>query len=138
MSKKRRKINMSDTPRTDEAWKKAEAACFHHDEETGTHGSYESVAVRMLKFARTLELELESFRAPKRSHDFWYAGQPDCPLELKAGGELHTLKCKVCGEENPRSDGCSPKVWRDASCQHCNGTGNGGSWVASDSVLPNV
>lgn len=41
-----------------------------------------------------------------KPHDFWYAGQPDCPPELKAGGELHTLKCKVCGEENPRGSVC--------------------------------
>lgn len=98
---------MSDTPRTDEAWEKAESACFRHDAETGTHGSYESVAGIMLKFARTLELELATARAPKKSHDYWRAGQPDCPPELKAGGELHTLKCKVCGKESPRSDACS-------------------------------
>lgn len=39
-------------------------------------------------------------------HDFWYAGQPDCPPELKAGCEIHTLKCKVCGMENPRTPFC--------------------------------
>jgi len=44
---------------------------------------------------------------PPRRHDYWYAGQPDCPPELKAGGELHTLKCKACGKENPRDQSCS-------------------------------
>jgi len=44
---------------------------------------------------------------PPKRHEYWYAGQPDCPPELKAGGELHTLKCKVCGQENPRSSVCS-------------------------------
>ena len=41
------------------------------------------------------------------AHRYWYAGEKDCPPELKAGGELHTLKCKVCGLENPRSPKCS-------------------------------
>jgi hypothetical protein len=45
-----------------------------------------------------------------KRHEYWYAGQPDCPPELKAGGELHTLKCKVCGQENPRSSVCSGVV----------------------------
>ena len=54
------------TPRTDEAWKQAEAACFRHDDETGMHGSYESVAVMMLKYARTLELELGRLDAELR------------------------------------------------------------------------
>jgi hypothetical protein len=31
----------------------------------------------------------------------------------------------------------TPKVWRDATCQHCNGTGNGGAWLDPDS-LPNA
>lgn len=40
-------------------------------------------------------------------HQFWGAGEPDCPREIKAGnGELHTLRCKVCGQDNPRDDRC--------------------------------
>lgn len=32
-------------------------------------------------------------------HQFWGAGEPDCPPELKApNGELHTTRCKVCGD----------------------------------------
>jgi hypothetical protein len=32
-------------------------------------------------------------------HQFWGAGEPDCPTELKApNGELHTMRCKVCGD----------------------------------------
>lgn len=32
-------------------------------------------------------------------HKFWGAGEPDCPQDLKASnGELHTLRCKVCGD----------------------------------------
>lgn len=38
-------------------------------------------------------------------HDFWGAGEPDCPKDMKASnGELHTMRCKACG------DG-----WRDSS-----------------------
>jgi hypothetical protein len=32
-------------------------------------------------------------------HKFWGAGEPGCPPELKApNGELHTMRCKVCGD----------------------------------------
>ena len=51
--------------------------------------------------------QIEHRLGASRRHVFWYAGQPDCPKELKApNGELHTLKCKVCGEESPRSPAC--------------------------------
>jgi hypothetical protein len=52
--------------------------------------------------AKTLRAALDP---PK--HDFWGAGEPDCPREIKAGnGELHTLRCKACGQDNPRDDRC--------------------------------
>jgi hypothetical protein len=39
-----------------------------------------------------------------RKHVYWGAGQPGCPPEIKAGnGELHTLRCKVCGLDSPKS-----------------------------------
>jgi hypothetical protein len=42
-----------------------------------------------------------------KAHDFWGAGESDCPREIKASnGELHTLRCKVCGQDNPRKDYC--------------------------------
>lgn len=52
-----------------------------------------------------------------QKHDFWRAGEPDCPREIKAGnGELHTLRCKRCGLDSPR----------DAICrQHQQGASNG-------------
>ena len=39
-----------------------------------------------------------------RKHVYWAAGEPDCPREIKApNGELHTLRCKVCGLDSPKS-----------------------------------
>jgi hypothetical protein len=44
-------------------------------------------------------------------HRFWGAGEPDCPREIKAGnGELHTLRCKACGLDNPRDEICREQV----------------------------
>ena len=41
-------------------------------------------------------------------HDFWSAGDPGCPADVKAGnGELHTLRCKRCGQDSPRSHVCA-------------------------------
>jgi hypothetical protein len=40
-------------------------------------------------------------------HQFWGAGEPDCPPELKASnGELHTVRCKVCGDNWRKSFEC--------------------------------
>lgn len=39
-------------------------------------------------------------RAISRKHVSWGPGDPDCPPEIKASnGELHTLRCKVCGQD---------------------------------------
>lgn len=43
-------------------------------------------------------------QALSRKHVYWGAGEPNCPREIKAGnGELHTLRCKVCGQDSPKS-----------------------------------
>jgi len=43
----------------------------------------------------------------QRKHVFWGAGEPDCPSEIKAGnGELHTLRCKICGQDSMRTSYC--------------------------------
>ena len=48
----------------------------------------------------------EALANPPR-HVFWGAGERGCPREIKDGnGELHTLRCKVCGLDNPRDDIC--------------------------------
>ena len=37
-----------------------------------------------------------------RKHDFYNAGEMDCPSDIKcSNGELHTLRCRNCGLDNP-------------------------------------
>ena len=44
-------------------------------------------------------------RTISRKHVLYSPGEPDCPSNLLcSNGELHTLRCKVCGEENLRLD----------------------------------
>src|SRR6478736_6222776 len=51
---------------------------------------------------------LRAFLENPPKHDFWRAGEPDCPRDIKAGnGELHTLRCKACGIDSPRDDMCT-------------------------------
>lgn len=55
------------------------------------------------------EAALRAFAANPPKHRYWRAGDPGCPRELKVGnGELHTLRCKVCGNEDARSAVCFP------------------------------
>ena len=49
------------------------------------------------------------------AHKFWGAGEPDCPADIKASnGELHTLRCKVCGKNSDRNP-CSAIVSRQVT-----------------------
>lgn len=55
--------------------------------------------------SRVVELEAALTNPPK--HDYWMAGAPDCPSDIKApNGELHTLRCKRCGQDSPRNQIC--------------------------------
>jgi hypothetical protein len=50
---------------------------------------------------------LRAFIAKPPKHDYWRAGEDDCPADIKAGnGELHTLRCKRCGLDSPRDQIC--------------------------------
>lgn len=52
----------------------------------------------------------EALASPPK-HKYWGAGERDCPREIKAGnGELHTLRCKVCGIDDPRDEICRAVV----------------------------
>ena len=54
-----------------------------------------------------------------RKHRYWGAGEPDCPREIKAGnGELHTLRCKVCGRDYSDDTFCIPTIEAHKESQH--------------------
>ncbi len=56
-----------------------------------------------------------------RNHVFWGAGEKDCPRDIKApNGELHTLRCKVCGSEGSRGICLGDDV---KECSECDGIG---------------
>lgn len=53
-----------------------------------------------------IRLIVDHARTFKR-HDFWGAGEPGCPPEIKAGnGEICALLCKRCGVKSPRDNRC--------------------------------
>lgn len=60
------------------------------------------VSTALALIAKTMRTLLDP---PK--HSFWGAGEADCPRDIKApNGELHTLRCKTCGIDNPRDNRC--------------------------------
>lgn len=63
----------------------------------------------------TVSQEAERIEAiVSRKHMYWGAGEPDCPREIKcSNGELHTLRCKVCGQDSPRSPICTGEEQTD-------------------------
>lgn len=64
-------------------------------------------ARRKLSF-HEIRLIIRHAQSNRRRHKLWGAGEADCPREIKAGnGELHTLRCKVCGADNPPDDICT-------------------------------
>lgn len=75
-----------------------------------------------------MEAGLKVF-ARRFGHIYWGAGEKDCPDEIKApNGELFKLRCKKCGEDNPKSKWCSvdaaaPTEAKPAPapgyCKHC-------------------
>lgn len=66
------------------------------------------VGTALKLIAKTMRAALEP---PK--HVYWGAGEPDCPPDIKAGnGELHTLRCKVCGNEDASDTRCRTALER--------------------------
>lgn len=50
----------------------------------------------------------EATYEPAGKHEYWGAGDPDCPRDIKApNGELHTLRCKLCGLDGVRGENCA-------------------------------
>ncbi len=59
-----------------------------------------------LPVSKVCQTIMDRFVNPPK-HRFWGAGEPDCPPDIKAGnGELHALRCKVCGEEGGSDNRC--------------------------------
>ena len=55
---------------------------------------------------KLLDKVLRDALNPKK-HNYWSAGEPDCPKDIKASnGEIHTLRCKACGNEDLTSHQC--------------------------------
>ena len=53
---------------------------------------------------------LDVLKSPPH-HDYWAPGDPECPHDIKASnGELHTMQCRICGQQNPRSQICFAKL----------------------------
>jgi len=78
--------------------RKAECVCFIRDD-------IREVALDDADFTNVFQAKTAwemgfntCYKILTRKHVYWRAGEPDCPKGLKAlNGELHTLKCKVCG-----------------------------------------
>jgi hypothetical protein len=59
-------------------------------------------------------------------HKFWGAGERDCPSELKgANGELHTMRCKVCGDGWRQSSDVCLEAVAELSLQELHALGQG-------------
>lgn len=72
-----------------------------------TAAAQPAVRERVAKAQEDEIRRLRAFIANPPKHAFWGAGEPDCPRHIKApNGELHTLKCKRCGLEDPRDKVC--------------------------------
>lgn len=64
---------------------------------------------------RIVEAHEAVLRNPPK-HEYWMPGEPDCPRDLLAGnGELHTLRCKKCGNEDAASKICLGRQ-KDTPC----------------------
>ena len=66
------------------------------------YGRVEDRLALYVKHTGAISETLMRLAAPAK-HVYWGAGEADCPREIKATtGELHTLRCKVCGKDDPR------------------------------------
>jgi hypothetical protein len=66
-------------------------------------------ADRIDRLGETVERLIAAIKSPQR-HKWWGAGEPGCPADLKApNGELHTLRCKLCGAGSSTSF-CLPAI----------------------------
>lgn len=63
--------------------------------------------VSCMRALEIIEREIELSQNSSK-HIYWGVGEEECPIDIKAAnGELHTLKCKLCGLENPKDNRCN-------------------------------
>lgn len=89
---------------------------FYRTTEPGTFGPSEWLDLMMavqagrctcMRAKEIIEREIDTRLENPPRHEYWGAGEPECPKEIKAAnGELHTLRCKRCGQDSPRSPIC--------------------------------
>lgn len=95
---------LSTSPLANETGALREAAALASDPASNKAGG---LWYRRWHVAQTRVNELEALIDNPPAHRFWGAGEVGCPREIKAGnGELHTLRCKVCGQDNPKTGIC--------------------------------
>jgi hypothetical protein len=69
------------------------------------------------------EHEAMSAQTPSK-HKYWQPGERDCPSDIKApNGELHTLRCKICGQDSPLNDDCSASITEELDAAIAAGDG---------------
>jgi hypothetical protein len=94
---------MSDEGMSDAELAYHRARAYQRPGSTDTEMTIEKESMRAL-IARldAAERERDALREALRNppkHVYWGAGEPDCPRDILASnGELHTLRCKVCGK----------------------------------------
>lgn len=69
------------------------------DESPFTREEWERIDAENVSL-RSENKRLHAFIANPPKHYWWGAGEKDCPKDIRGGnGKLHTLRCKVCGED---------------------------------------
>lgn len=89
-----------------------QVALFVIEQKSIVHAEYPQMSEEhikdevMMRLARRVASLEATLRNPPK-HDYWMAGEKDCPQDIKAGnGEIHTLRCKRCGLDSPRDQIC--------------------------------
>jgi len=107
--------------------------CMQHNVEMQTERAAlaaQKNGVRVTQAVSALTTAFNGLGAGRKAmgHEFWKAGEQDCPNDIKApNGELHTLRCKKCG------DG-----WKDGSkmCSAAAGAAPVPEWISTADKMP--
>ncbi len=70
------------------------ATVMHKHVENWPDGQFKKVSTAMALLDKVLHAALNT-----KKHDYWGAGEPDCPKDIKSSnGELHTLREELLDE----------------------------------------